>query len=337
MALLWDELHSKRYVGLMLVSHQLSARLSTSKKMTEIEYYLVDVFTSLKYGGNQLAVFIDYENKVSKENMLKIARELNFPEITFIKKNHKDERFDVRIFTPEYEVPFAGHPSLGTAFIISKYLLAKPKKRITLNLKHSKITVDLTSVDDIDKSSFIMEQADPEFIATYTHQEIVDGLGVELKALNKQKPIEEISTGLPYIIIPIINLEKINQLKLDSRKVINFLRQNQKYKTNSLSGLTTSLFFVTEETFEKSNDFNTRMFCIENENLIEDAATGSANGCFLAYLLKNDSTKISATVEQGFQVNRKSYLNLDGKIKNNKYTLRIGGQVVGVGKGKWKI
>ncbi len=58
--------------------------------MTEIEYYLVDVFTSIKYGGNQLVVFIDYENKVSDKNMLKIARELNFPEITFVKKNYKD-------------------------------------------------------------------------------------------------------------------------------------------------------------------------------------------------------------------------------------------------------
>lgn len=305
--------------------------------MTEIEYYLVDVFTSLKDGGNQLAVFIDYENKVSKENMLKIARELNFPEITFIKKNHTNEKFDVRIFTPEYEVPFAGHPSLGTAFIISKYLLPKPKERITLNLKHSKIIVDLTSVNDVDKSNFIMEQAEPEFITTYNHQEISDGLGIEFKALNKQKPIEEISTGLPYIIISVINLERINQIKLDSRKVINFLIQNKKHKTNSQSGLTTSLFFVTEETFEKSNNFNARMFCVENKNLIEDAATGSANGCFLAYLLKNESTKISATTEQGFQMNRKSYINLEGMLKDNKYTLRIGGQVVDVGKGKWKI
>lgn len=305
--------------------------------MIEIEYYLVDVFTSIKYGGNQLAVFIDYKNIVSKENMLKIAKELNFPEITFIKKNHNNNEFDVRIFTPEYEVPFAGHPSLGTAFIISKYLLSKPKKRIALNLKHSKINIDLTSTNDIDKSNFIMEQANPEFIGSYKHQEIANGLGIELEALNKQKPIEEISTGLPYIIIPVINLEKINQIKLDSQKVVEFLTQKKKYKTNSTTGLTTSLFFVTEETFEKSNSFNTRMFCIENGNLIEDAATGSANGCFLAYLLKNESIRISATIEQGFQMNRKSYINLDGKFENKKYNLKIGGQVVDVSKGKWKI
>lgn len=305
--------------------------------MKEIEYYLVDVFTSLKYGGNQLAVFIDFKDEASTEEMLNIAKELNFPEITFIKKSNNDEAFDVRIFTPEYEVPFAGHPSLGTAFVILKYILPKPKEKIILNLKHSNITVDLTSTNDIDKCTFVMEQDEPEFIGSYKHQEIADGFGIEFKALDRQKPIEEISTGLPYIIIPIISLEEITQIKLDARKVIDFLIQNKRYKTNSSTGLTTSLFFVTEETFEKSDHFNARMYCIENEKIIEDAATGSANGCFLAYLLKNKATEISAIVEQGFQMNRKSYISLAGEFKNNKYTLKIGGQVVDIGEGKWKI
>jgi len=305
--------------------------------MTEIEYYLVDVFTSIKYGGNQLAVFLDLENEISNDNMLNIAREINYPEITFIKSNHNNETFDVRIFTTEYEVPFAGHPTLGTTFIISKYLLPKPKKSIALNLIHSKISIDITSINDIDNSYYIMEQAKPEFITTYKHQEIANGLGIGIDILNIQKPIEEISTGLPYIIIPVINLEKMNQLKIDSRKVIEFLFKIKKYKSNSLTGLSTSIFFVTEETFDKSNSFNTRMYCIENENIIEDAATGSANGCFLAYLLKNESTKVDAIVEQGFQMDRKSYIHLDGKLKNNKYSLRVGGQVVEVGKGKWRV
>lgn len=204
--------------------------------MTEIDYYLVDVFSSQKYGGNQLAVFVDFENKVSTENMLKIARELNFPEITFIKENHKNEEFDVRIFTPEYEVPFAGHPSLGTAFVISKYILSKPKKSITLNLKHSNISINLTSINDIDNSHFIMEQTEPEFVTTYKHQEIADGLNIKLEALNLHKTIEEITTGLPYIMIPVIDLKEINQIEPDSRKTIEFLNKKKKYKTNSTTG-----------------------------------------------------------------------------------------------------
>lgn len=305
--------------------------------MTVLEYYLVDVFTSSKYGGNQLAVFIDYENKASEEFMLQIARELNFPEITFVKKKHDNKRFDVRIFTPEYEVPFAGHPTLGTAYIISKYLLPNSAERIRLNLKHSEIAIDLTNSNDLNECYFIMEQSQPEFITTYQHQDIVNNLGINSEALHTQYPIEEISTGLPYIIIPIRNLNKMNQIKLDSSKVIEFLTRNNKYKTNSLSGLTTSLFFITEETVEKLNHYHARMFCIENETLIEDAATGSANGCFLAYLLKNKTTTISATIEQGFQMNRKSFINLNGTLVNGKYTLKIGGQVVEVGNGKWQL
>ena len=303
----------------------------------EIEFYLLAVFTSQKFGGNQLAVFIDLEDEVSTENMLSIARELHFPEITFVKENHHNEKFDVRIFTPEYEVPFAGHPLLGTSFVISKYLLPSPKESIVLNLKHSNIRIDLTSMNDIDKSDFIMEQTEPEFITTYRSQEIADGLDIDVKVLDLQQPIEEISTGLPYIIIPVRSLESINQVQLDSRKVIEFLTQKKKYKTNSITGLTTSLFFVTEETFEKSNSFNTRMFCIENGDLIEDAATGSANGCFLAYLLKNKSSEISAIVEQGFQMGRKSYIQLEGKLKNNIYSIKIGGQVVDLSRGKWQL
>ena len=305
--------------------------------MAEIKYYLVDVFTWSKYGGNPLAVFIDYKNIVNEKTMLKIARELNFSEVTFVKENYQDKKFSVRIFTPEYEVPFAGHPSLGTAFVISKYLIPKPKEQIVLGLKHSELPVDITSPKEIDKSYFVLKQSDPGFLSAYTHQEIADGLGIEFSALDGLKPIEEVSTGLPYIIVPIISLAKINEIKLDARKVMEFLVQNKIYKTNSPTGLSTSLFFITEETFEKQNDFNARMFCVEQESLVEDAATGSANSCLLAYLLKNGPGDISATVEQGFQINRESYINLEGRLRNNEYTLKIGGQVVDVGYGNWKV
>ncbi|CAL2078748.1 PhzF family phenazine biosynthesis protein [Tenacibaculum sp. 190524A02b] len=305
--------------------------------MIAIEYYLVDVFTSQKYGGNQLAVFIDFENKISDENMLKMARELNFSEITFIKGNHQNKEFDVRIFTPEYEVPFAGHPSLGTAYIISKYIMPEPKESITLNLKHAQISIDIATLTNLEKSDFIMEQAQPVFTTTYEHLEIANRLGLELEMLDQEKSIEEISTGLPYIIIPLVGLKEISELQLDSKKVIDFLIDKKRYKTNSETGLTTSLFFTTKETFEKQHTYNARMFCVENGGLIEDAATGSANGCFLGYLLKNESSEISAIVEQGFQMGRKSYVKLKGKLENEKYSIQIGGKVVEVSKGVWNV
>lgn len=305
--------------------------------MPELTYYLLDVFTSKKYGGNQLAVFIDFENSASTEQMLAIAKELNFPEITFIKSNTNNQEFEVRIFTPEYEIPFAGHPLLGTAFVISKFLVPTPKKRIALKLTHTTINIDLSAVNDIDNTLFTMTQSAPQFLATYSHQEIIDGLGIESAILDIQKPIEEITTGLPYIIIPVTNLAALNQIKLNSHAVINFLIKVNRYKSNSDTGLTTSLFFVTSETTEKANDYSGRMFCVEHENLVEDAATGSANGCFLAYLLTHDTHNISATVEQGFQMKRKSYIHLDGVFKNNQYHLRVGGQAVFLSKGRWRV
>ena len=82
-------------------------------------------------------------------------------------------------------------------------------------------------------------------------------------------------------------------------------------------------------------DYNARMFCIENGKLIEDAATGSANGCLLAYLLKHQQPKVKALVEQGFQMGRKSYIYLDGERTDADYSLRVGGKVVTLAKGEW--
>ena len=305
--------------------------------MNSIQYYLVDVFTDTKYGGNQLAVFVDYDNKVSDTEMLAIARELNLAEITFIKSNENDERFSVRIFTPEYEVPFAGHPSLGTAYIISKYLMKAPKKEITLALQYADIQIQLNNLDALESCQFKMKQAQPIFYKSYAHSEIAEALELDIEIFDTSKIIEEVTTGLPYIIVPIKNLEGINsiQLKVDSYE--QFLLKNKLHKNNNPSGLSTSLFFVTEETINTTNTYHARMLLFEQGKITEDAATGSANGCFLAYLLKHQSTSIKATVEQGFKMARNSHIYLDGNSSEKGYNIYVSGQVVEVGFGQWKI
>ena len=305
--------------------------------MNSIQYYLVDVFTDTKYGGNQLAVFIDYENKVSDKEMLAIARELNFSEITFIKNNFNDEKFKVRIFTPEYEVPFAGHPSLGTAYIISKYLIDKPKQQITLALNYADIQVQLSDLESLDNCKFQMKQAQPVFYKTYQHKEIASALNLEISLFDSAKVIEEITTGLPYIIVPVVSIKAINSIELKASDFENFLIKNGLHKTNNSSGLSTSLFFVTSETVAEKSNYHARMFCLEQGEIMEDAATGSANGCFLAYLLKHQSKTISAIVEQGFKMGRESHINLNGNLIDDRYQIYVSGQVVGVGSGQWKI
>ncbi len=305
--------------------------------MNSFQYYIVDVFANNKYEGNQLAVFLDFENKVDDQQMQAIAKEINFAEITFIKKDKGNRRFVVRIFTPEHELPFAGHPSIGTSFIIARFLLPEVKPTLTLELKHGDIEISIAHPHNIDDSIFYMRQTQPEFRETFTHEEVATELGIAINDVEKSLPIQEISTGVPYILIPIKNLQAMENMKLEYSPFQNFLEKRRKYKTNSVTGHSTSLFFFTKETYEKDNSYNTRMRLLENDQLSEDAATGSANGCFLAYLLKYENPKISAVVEQGFQVNRKSYIYLEGEFSNEKYAIHVGGRTKLISEGAWFI
>ena len=305
--------------------------------MKKIKFYIVDVFANQKYGGNQLAVFVDLKNELSDAVMQQMATEINFAETTFIKADKGNQRYDVRIFTPEHEVPFAGHPSLGTSYILSKHLSAKNHSNLVLELKHSDIDILIEQPDNLEESTFYMTQAQPEFRETFNHSEIVEELGIPLSNLDLEMPIQEITTGLPYILIPLSNLSAIEVLDFDYATLQKFLFARKKYRTNSVTGHSTSFFFFTKETYEKGNHFNTRMMLLENGKRSEDAATGSANGCFLAYLLKHIHPEIKATVEQGFQINRKSYIYLNGSFKDEKHKIQVGGRVKAVSEGFWYV
>jgi trans-2,3-dihydro-3-hydroxyanthranilate isomerase len=305
--------------------------------MKSIKYYIVDVFATHKYEGNQLAVFLDLDNQLSDKEMQRMAREINFAETTFIKAIKNDERCVVRIFTPEHEVPFAGHPSLGTSYIIAKFLLNKTADALTLELPIGDIPIRIVSPNDLDNSVFYMRQTQPVFRELFTHAEISEELGIPMENLDPSVPIQEITTGLPYIIIPLNNLAAMDSLKLELNTFQSFLEKRHKYRTNSPTGHSTSLFFFTTETYNPDNQFNTRMLLIENGRISEDAATGSANGCFLAYLLKHQNTTIKATVEQGFQMQRPSFIYLDGTFTEGAYAINVGGKTQLIAEGVWYV
>jgi len=303
--------------------------------MEPVKFYIVDVFGKTKYEGNQLAVFLDLENRLSESQMQQMAREINFAESTFIKANKTNRRFAVRIFTPEHEVPFAGHPSLGSSYIIAKVLLADAPNTLTLELAHGDIDITISTPETIDSSLFYMRQTQPEIRETVDRQEIATALGINADFIDATLPVQEISTGLPYIIIPLTSLAAIDSIALSLEPFRDFLLSKKKYRTNSLTGHSTSLFFFTNETYESSSDYNARMLLIENNKVSEDAATGSANGCLLAYLLKYVNPQLKATVEQGFQIGRKSYIYLDGELANEHYLINVGGQNSLVAEGVW--
>src|SRR6478672_13707520 len=117
--------------------------------MEKIDYSIVDVFSEGKYTGNPLAVFKNAGN-ISESEMQQIAQEINYSETTFILSDSKNEGgFDVRIFTPNEEVPFAGHPTLGTAFIIQNEILEEPIEKLFLNFKAGQIPVTFDNQEQI--------------------------------------------------------------------------------------------------------------------------------------------------------------------------------------------
>jgi len=296
-------------------------------------YYIVDVFTNKPFGGNQLAVFLDLEDKCSDEQMLAIAREINFSETTFIKGDLGENTFRVRIFTPEYEVPFAGHPVLGTAYVIHHYLSGSNTSELILDVPHGLIPISISKKEN--DMCYSMVQAQPEFYKTYKPEDISSDLGISIDDLDTDIPIQEISTGLPYLIIPMKSLNAVQKLHLKDGDCLNFLKRHHLYKSNSVSGLTTAFFFITSETVGVDTNYHARMFCYENGHIVEDAATGSANGCALAYLLKYRSSEIEAVVEQGFEMNRPSYIHINGSKEKDYYHLNVKGHVVEISSGSW--
>lgn len=127
--------------------------------MRKINYSIVDVFSQGKYTGNQLAVFKS-AGDISDSEMQQIAKEVNYSETTFILSNtKKDGGYDVRIFTPNEEVPFAGHPTLGTAYIIQNEVSDEPLDKLILNFKAGQIPVSF----DIENEVIWMKQNEPSF------------------------------------------------------------------------------------------------------------------------------------------------------------------------------
>lgn len=296
-----------------------------------LNFHIVDVFAEEKYQGNQLAVFENADG-LSDEMMLIIAREINFQETTFIiSDEEKNGGFNVRIFTPEYEVPFAGHPTLGTASVLFKLLQNIDNQAVKLNLKIGQVPVVR------EQEMLWLEVKNPIFGKRFG-SEIANLFGLKSEDIDKKYPIEVVSTGLPYLILPLKNLDAIQRIKFNDEQVKNWLIENHLYKTNAPDELTTAFFAFTRETEKAKNQLHARMFCYENEKIVEDAATGSANSCLLAYLLKYESNEINYRVEQGYEMGRPSLIQIKGDLNEKQdFSLKVGGKTKLIAQGKWFV
>ncbi|HAK59405.1 MAG TPA: phenazine biosynthesis protein [Nitrospiraceae bacterium] len=295
--------------------------------MTKNTFFILDVFAERKYSGNQLAVF-KVDTPITDAEMQQIAGEINFSETTFILSDMPENGgYPVRIFTPTQEVPFAGHPTLGTAYVIQKEIIRASVERIVLNLEIGQIPVSLT-YNGLMIERLTMKQNEPVFLKTVDKKAASDALGISESDIDVRFPVQEVSTGLPFIIVPLKNLNAIKKAKINREA-------HQKLTTDTEAK---AIFLFCPETYNKENQLNARMFA-DCYGIPEDPATGSANGCLAAYLVKHryfEGDHINVRVEQGYEMGRPSLLYIEGKRSNDAIEVFVGGNVIEVAKGNWQ-
>jgi len=288
-------------------------------------FYILDVFAEEKYAGNQLAVF-RFATELSDNQMQLIAKEMHFSETTFILSEEKhDGGYDVRIFTPETELNFAGHPTLGTAFLIQREIIKKPVKEVVLNLKAGKIPVYFDYKSE-DSCILWMKQLQPTFGNAYDAKLVSNILSLDMHDINTSFPIQEVSTGLPVIIVPLKTLESVKKVRINKNEYFRFIKD--------IDAKTILIFCP--ETYNKVNDLNVRFFA-DQYGIPEDPATGSANGCLASYLVMHrffGTHQINLRVEQGYEIGRPSLLYLRAEKKKQDFSVYVGGKVELIGNGK---
>jgi len=292
--------------------------------MPDKRFFIVDVFAEQKFGGNQLAVFLK-GSQYTDDIMQKMAREMNFSETTFIMSDHPvDGAWPVRIFTPNEEVPFAGHPTLGTAYVIQKYLVRKPEKEIILAEKAGNIPVAV-SYEGSEPVILTMTQLEPVFGGKLESEEMSGILLIEKELFDDHFPVEAVSTGLPAPIIPLKSLDAIKKIKINRDRYFEYCGRHE----------SKNLLVFAPETYDPDNKLNVRMFA-DYLGVPEDPATGSANGCLAGYLVKHryfDSDAIDIRVEQGYEIKRPSILYLKASNQNDSCRIEVGGKVNLIGGG----
>lgn len=300
-------------------------------------FHLVDVFAVEPYTGNQLAVVRD-AGGLSDDEMQALAREMAYSETTFIEGDAPAESggWDVRIFTPSDEIPFAGHPTLGTAAVIREHLADSNPDEVVLNLGVGEIpvTVEQGDGDGADggggggsEDVLWMRQQAPEFGETVAPAEAAEVVSVGTGDVDDEYPAQVVSTGLPTLVVPLRSLEAVRDAEVNS----------QAYTERAVGDLDAKNVLVfAPETYRDANDLNVRMFA-PALGVPEDPATGSSNGCLAGWLARHrylDAPEVAVRVEQGYEISRPSLLHLRAHDQGDEVAVEVGGRVVPVADGE---
>jgi trans-2,3-dihydro-3-hydroxyanthranilate isomerase len=289
----------------------------------ELDYFIVDVFTETPLAGNPLAVVFDTAG-LSTERMQAIAREFNLSETTFIERRPAEveaaEGVRVRIFTTAEELPFAGHPTLGTATILK---LHAPETlqgdTITLALNVGRVPVRFSGHGLFGE----MTQRDPEFGAELDAARVAEFAGLALEDLDPKLPPQIVSTGNPFAIVALRSAESLKRLCVRQEEATAWLRECR-----------ARWFFVLAPVDGSSTrEYRARM----QFNGGEDPATGSAAGCAISYLVSRGAVQSGERIHlrQGVEMMRPSDLFLSARMESAKITdVRVAGSTVPVAMGR---
>jgi len=311
--------------------------------MKEYRFIQVDVFTDKPFGGNPLAVFPDAEG-LTTEEMQRLAREMNLSETTFVLPAQAPAAdFKVRIFTPAAELPFAGHPVVGTHWVLAHLGcvdLCEPVTQVHFELGVGVLPADL-HVTGGQVERVVMTQGRPTFHALLEDvTELVAGLGLAPEAVTETGlPVQVVSTGLPQMMVPVRSLAEVQALDPGRLNVAALNRACRALGTDCV-------LVFTFETERPEATVHVRLFA-PMLGVPEDPATGSANGALGAYLVHHracpEQSRRAVPVteptthilsEQGAEINRPSTLYVEVDSRGDEVTaVRVGGQVVPVAEG----
>src|SRR5579863_6108701 len=300
------------FLGAILVSGQV-------RRLAMAQW---DVFSSRALEGNSLAVFFDGRG-LSDAEMQALAKEMNLSETTFILPGdaavERERGVRVRIFTVQEELPFAGHPTLGTAFALRGETGAKEVK---LNLNVG--TVPVRFEDSTGQPAFgEMTQVDPVFGMSHSREAVAQASGLRLEDFDDSLPIQTVSTGLPYIVTPLKSLAVTQSLRIDGSRAAEYLAKTEgKF-----------FYFVTRETVDNAARLHARMLFYNGE----DPATGSAAGCAAAWMVAHGVAKPDERVliEQGVEMKRPSRIFVRAsRIDNRVVNVRVGGHAIEIMRGE---
>jgi trans-2,3-dihydro-3-hydroxyanthranilate isomerase len=282
-----------------------------------------DVFSSRPLEGNSLAVFFD-GSELSDGEMQSVAKEMNLSETTFIlprdSATERERGVRVRIFTVQEELPFAGHPTLGTAFALRGQSGAES---VALELNAGKVPVHFEEVAG-EPAFGEMTQLDPSFGMQHEREAVARATGLRVQDFDDSLPIETVSTGVPFTITPLRSLAVIrDSLNIDPRRAVEYL--------DKTAGR--FFYFVTRETLDRGARLHARMLFYN----AEDPATGSAAGCSAAWMVAHGVAKSEERVliEQGIEMKRPSRIFVRASLSDNRVVnVRVGGHAIEILRGE---